>query len=191
MCILSVADKSLGCGQVIATLCSGLLGAVLILLWSVVTERSKERRESIAALTRTTEVALAHPELEDEELTNSWSRSVLSSRNVQDEECKFKRSDFIRYDIYCILLKNALERAWRAHGKKLSNLDKKVGIDEILVTHLKWMRDPGNIPENLEGYEKKFEDELTMRTLQLSQKMSNETTIPLSKWDIEAEGKRS
>ena len=92
-------------------------------------------------------IAIQYPYLESDHFTSSWSS-------------KFDRNDerYLRYDVYCTLIFNFLERLSKHFKYDKYKVENYVAIKDWVRLHGKYWNDPTSSYENIDSYEKEFVD---------------------------------
>jgi hypothetical protein len=92
-------------------------------------------------------IAIQHPYLESATFVKTWQHNKLS----EDER-------YVRYDLYCTLLFNFLERFCRYFKYKEDDIQKMIKMKEWVRLHKDYWRSPMDEFENIDGYCKEFRD---------------------------------
>jgi hypothetical protein len=90
-------------------------------------------------------IAINYPYLEQDSFCQEYDP------NSQDEK-------YLRYDNYCCLVFNFLERMWKHFNGDKAKIENFFGMKEMVVRHQKWWQAEINHCRNIEGYELKFCD---------------------------------
>jgi hypothetical protein len=104
-----------------------------------------EERRIDEMLNQINMISIQYPYLEDRKFILEWGNNKDSS----DDK-------FLRYDSYCIIVFNYLERLSAFYNYKTKKIERNVHISEIIKLHSEWWKSPTGDNENIEGYSKKF-----------------------------------
>lgn len=126
---------------VVSAVVSGAVGYVS----SVTVHRRAERSQLLDQVSDLNRLALEFPYLENDDFCRRWTPGDSDER-------------YQRYASYCCMVFNILERAWRHFKANRTNLEKHIGVRELIVRHQAWWKAPGDPTENLRGYEAGFRE---------------------------------
>lgn len=90
-------------------------------------------------------IAVQYPYVESKNFTNAWT----SEYDRNDERS-------LRYEIYCTLVFNYLERFAKFYSYSQKNIEKQIAMKAWVRIHAKYWRDPTEAYENVDTYEKPF-----------------------------------
>lgn len=113
-----------------ATVLSTVISTVIASVIAIVVSRSQNRTSSQQSIeenvTKMLDLTIAYPVLESEELCKKWPDS------------KIEEHDKIRYDSYCCLIFNTMERAWEHCNGGRQGLRTMLHVDELILRHQRW-----------------------------------------------------
>lgn len=109
--------------------------------WS---NRKQEEKRFKDELTKIIQISIQYPDLENEDFTNKYP---------SDES---KKSDYLRYDSYCILIFNLLEQLAVFYFYDKNKIEKFIFIEEWVHIHRKWWEYPEGKFKNQQGYTARF-----------------------------------
>jgi hypothetical protein len=87
---------------------------------------------------------IQYPYLENEKFINKYKKK------------KKKNEEYSRYDSYCTIVFNFLERVFVLYNFNLNKVNNFVHYRELIETHSRWWNHPDNYHENMKGYNQKF-----------------------------------
>jgi len=90
-------------------------------------------------------LSIQYPYFENPDFCSSYSDS-------------FSTDEFLRYDSYCCIVYNLLEKVWRHFNGDTNKINDFLGSKEIIKQHRQWWRSKRNIADNVEGYPLDFID---------------------------------
>ncbi|UOG40024.1 hypothetical protein MAL08_19975 (plasmid) [Leptospira noguchii] len=125
----------------IATIISASLSA-LISLYIAGKNNKKYLDDQLDSILK---IAVQYPYLENRSFTETWSKNIDQS----DEK-------YLRYDVYCTLIFNYLERLCKYYNYKLNSVNSHIAIKDWVRLHKKYWNDPLESYENIDTYEKEF-----------------------------------
>ncbi|XDD44686.1 hypothetical protein AB3N58_17730 (plasmid) [Leptospira sp. WS60.C2] len=125
----------------IATIISALTSAA-ISLYIASKNNKKYLDDQLDAILK---IAVQYPYLENRSFTKTWSSKI----DQNDEK-------YLRYDAYCTLLFNYLERLCKYYDFNLEKVNSHISIKEWVRLHKEYWNDPLEIFENIDTYDKKF-----------------------------------
>lgn len=128
----------------IATLTSAIISSSISILISRYTSKKNEERALDDLLLQINTLTINYPHFED-------SKFILNYRKH-----KTKNTEYLRYDSYCVIVFNFLERLCRLYNYDLVKINKFVHYVEMIECHGNWWLHEVNYSENQKGYEKKF-----------------------------------
>lgn len=138
--------------SIISTIISSLIAIILYLFKShsdkkFYKDKSKIEKEIFIKqqLDYILNIAIKYPYLEDSEFIKTWD----SNKNSNEEK-------YIRYDLYCTLLFNYLERMWNLFDKNKKEIEDFIDVKSWVVTHKRYWINPSSPHENQEGYSNEF-----------------------------------
>lgn len=109
--------------------------------------RSNARKALADQLDGIIKIAIEYPYLESSAFTASW----YLNRNSQDEK-------YLRYDNYCNLVFNFLERYCKHFFFRKSRIERGLDIKNWIRVHKSCWQYPSTPFENTDGYSKRFRD---------------------------------
>jgi len=92
-------------------------------------------------------IALQFPYLESKSFISGW----LTNKDGDDEL-------YLRYDIYCTLLFNFLERYCKFYKYNVEKIHKQLNVKDWVAIHRDYWESPNSPNENVDSYEKEFQD---------------------------------
>jgi hypothetical protein len=125
----------------IATIISALTSAS-ISLYIAAKSNKKYLDDQLDAILK---IAVQYPYLENKTFTKSWSSKI----DQNDEK-------YLRYDVYCTLIFNYLERLAKHYNFNLEKINSHISIKEWVRIHRNYWNDPIDPYENIETYDKNF-----------------------------------
>lgn len=129
---------------ILAALISSVTAAVVSWAMNRKTRRDQERSELRAFITQLNMIAIQYPYVEDDAFCAKWP-----SANPPAE------AD-MRYDNYCCLVFNLLERLWKHYKGRDDRIHAVFGATEMIRRHRVWWRSTRNRVDNLGGYDLGF-----------------------------------
>ncbi len=129
----------------IATLVSGLVNTVVTLN---LFRRNDEKRLN-DQLHDIIKLSVEYPYLEDKKFTNQWN-----TRNPDDER-------YTRYDNYCALVFNFLERLFEHYKYDVCKIEKFMDVKSWIRLHRHCWECPSTEFENTDGYDPRFRSIIT------------------------------
>lgn len=127
----------------LATLLSALTSAVITLLIN----RNKYRGNLNEQLDMILRIGIQYPYLENKECTCKWEEN----KELQNEK-------FQRYELYCTLLFNYLERVCKHFNYNEKKIERFLGVKQWVRIHKDYWENPAESFENVDGYEIKFRE---------------------------------
>jgi hypothetical protein len=125
----------------IATLISAVTSAIVATRISY-SNKVKNLDDQLDGLLK---IAIQYPYLESEHFTSTW----ISTFDLNDEK-------YLRYDVYCTLLFNFLERVSKHYRYQQAKIENFVAIKDWVRLHGRYWKDPTSSYENVDSYEKEF-----------------------------------
>lgn len=137
---------------VIATIISSLVALILYLLKES-RDKKREKKKSIIEremfvkqqLDSILNIAIKYPYLEDTNFISTWDEN----KNSTDEK-------YIRYDLYCTLIFNYLERMWNLFEGNEKDINDFIDVKTLVTPHKRYWINPPTPYENQDGYLKEF-----------------------------------
>lgn len=131
-----------------------LIGAVGGWISGTLKTRGQQRLAIDAQVQKLIEMSMTYPYLERDSYCSGWSKDA----DPNDD-------DRARYENYCCLLFNTLERAWELNwlwffskARRHAAVRKILHVDELICRHYAWFKNDG---ENLDGYSEGFYEFVT------------------------------
>lgn len=90
-------------------------------------------------------IAIQYPYLESINFANNWKSDISET----DEK-------YLRYDIYCVMLFNYLQRLSKYYKYNKVKIEDHLAIKSWVRQHATYWNNPSNSYENIDSYEKKF-----------------------------------
>jgi len=130
-----------GIATLVGTIITGGIASIIAIRSFALSEKRNRKKDIIDMLDRLIMISIEYPKVENIEFISKWGNAE------KDDECS-------RYDNYCCMIFNFIERLW-FYAKK----DKKVMNDivyyrEYIALHYKWWKINYNI--NQSGYPEGF-----------------------------------
>lgn len=125
----------------IATIISAITSATITLL---INNRGDKKRleDQLDAILK---IAVQYPYLESPDYAEKW----LENRQKEDEKS-------LRYELYCTLLFNYLERRCKFYKFNSEKIQADLNVKEWVRQHKLYWEQPVSSYENVDGYEEKF-----------------------------------
>jgi hypothetical protein len=127
----------------IATLISSCIAAGLTLYFN----RRNEIRTLNDQLDNIIKIAIQHPYLENSAFLRTWK----DNRHSEEEK-------YLRYDLYCTLLFNFLERFCLYFKCHEGRIQRRLAVKEWVRLHKDYWLYPQDNFENVDGYREEFRD---------------------------------
>lgn len=89
-------------------------------------------------------LAMQYPYLEDDAFCSSWG----SRKNAPKEDWE----KYQRYDNYCCIVFNVIERIFRFYGGRREKIEGFLAVKELIRRHKSWWAKPSGTLENINGY---------------------------------------
>ena len=90
-------------------------------------------------------ISIQHPYLESESFVKTWK-----------ENRKSTEEEYLRYELYCTLLFNFLERFCRYYKCNETKIQNRLNVKEWVRHHKDYWLNPPSDFENIDGYSKDF-----------------------------------
>lgn len=129
---------------IVAALVSAGIAAVVAWLISRKTRRDQERSELNALVAQLNAITIQYPILEDDDFCAKWPPKAPPAETD------------MRYDNYCCLVFNLVERLWRHFKGNAQKINDFFGATEMICRHRKWWLDSKNRTPNYGGYPLEF-----------------------------------
>jgi len=128
----------------IATLTSAIISSLISILVSRFNSKKNEERALDDLLIQINTLTIEYPYFEDSKFISNYRKH------------KTKNNEYLRYDSYCTIVFNFLERLCRLYNYDLNKVNKFVHYIELIESHGNWWLHETNYNENRKGYEKNF-----------------------------------
>ena len=125
----------------IITCFSTLFVGILAAIYYYISEKRIQRYELSHMLDTLIKISITYPYLEDKHFIAEWNPDIHDSKSC-------------RYDNFCCMVFNFLERLWLFYGGNQDKMKKIVAYREYIVDHSKWWK--AFHDENEKGYDKEF-----------------------------------
>ena len=133
---------------IIISLSSGLFSTIIAAFISLYVTTKSNKKAVIKSLQEQLDkilmISIEYPYLEDESFRESWSPN-----KVVDEK-------YLRYELYCVLVFNYMERISKFYKYNLSKINNHIDMKSWFRDHSKCWLNPTDKYENVEGYSKEF-----------------------------------
>lgn len=126
----------------VATIISTVVSSFVAFIAAKITLKYQERQNLNDLITKIIEMSLTYPYLEDDDYCLQWGCTQNKDENS------------MRYDNYCCIIFNLIERLWKHCNGNKKKIDELLYVDEMVKRHLRWWRSEYN---NLDGYDKRFQ----------------------------------
>jgi hypothetical protein len=113
---------------VAATIISTVLASIAAWRIAIMNMRHQERVSLDALVIKMIDISVKYPYLESDAFCDNWDSVDKNS------------DEAMRYDNYCCLVFNLLERAWRHFNRDVSKVDRFIYVNEIIKLHQKWWK---------------------------------------------------
>lgn len=132
--------------SILSTIISALIAAII----SIVISRNANKQSNLKSLNdqldNILKIAIEYPYLEDKVFRDSWNPNLVNEER------------YLRYDLYCNLVFNYLERISKFYNYNSKRIEKYLAMKEWIRDHSKCWLNPSKEYENVECYEKEFRE---------------------------------
>jgi len=129
----------------ISTIISSIIATITALIVVYKANKHQEKLRLDNELTRIIEISLTYPYLEHQTFINKWPEK----RNGEDER-------YMRYDIFCNLIFNYLEKLFNYYSGDIAKIESELNVRDWVISHkLAWQK-PSVMFENIDGYSQEF-----------------------------------
>lgn len=126
------------------TIISAIVAVLVSFIVTKITIKSSDETKLKDEIFQVNQLAIEYPYFEDDDFCDKYPI--------------YKDEKTLRYDSYCCIVFNLLEKIWKHFGGKKDKIEEFFGIKEMVIRHSKWWLSEVNRKENLSGYSKKFID---------------------------------
>lgn len=110
----------------VATILSTIVSSVVAFVTARYSVRHQKRQNLEDLITKLIEFSLEYPYLEDDNYCAAWAGKING-----DEES-------IRYENYCCVVFNLIERVWEFCRGNQKKMDKILYVEELVIRHYRW-----------------------------------------------------
>jgi hypothetical protein len=132
---------------VIATIIATIMASVINLLVNYFLQRKTEKTELDRELHQIIKYSFDYPYLESKAFISKWN----TMKDKEDDK-------YLRYEIYCNLLFNYLERLSRYYKYNRKDISSALNIQDWVRTHRDAWESPADKFENIDSYNSKFKE---------------------------------
>ena len=136
--------------DITAAAIASLISSVIATSVALFVNRDNRRKSLNDQLDSILKISIQYPYLEDPKFTATWN----ANKDSADEK-------YLRYDIYCNLVFNYMERLCEHHEYNEKKIQADVNIKDWIRVHKDCWHNPSSPYENADGYSKKLKNTLS------------------------------
>lgn len=131
--------------EIYSTIIATIISSLVAVIFGHKTNKSNDKKALQENLDTIIKIAIEYPYLESKSFANSW------------KQYKCEETDsYIRYDNYCTLLFNYIERLCKHHKFNKNKIENEVYVKDWILLHRQYWEYPHNPQENNSGYSIQF-----------------------------------
>ncbi len=130
----------------IATIISSIISSIVGLTIARINVKKTEERSLDALLIQINTLCIQYPYFENKKFISKYSHK----RKKKEEE------KYSRYDSYCTIIFNFLERLFVLYNFNENKVNKFVHFRELVLLHSEWWIHSDIYSDNIKGYNEKF-----------------------------------
>ncbi|MBL7976576.1 MAG: hypothetical protein JNJ85_16780 [Candidatus Kapabacteria bacterium] len=124
---------------------ASVLSTIVSVSVNLYVNKNGKRKDLNDQLDNILKIAIQYPYLENEDYTSLWKDN---RSNKEDQH--------IRYDLYCTMLFNYLERLCSFYKFNMIKIEEHIYIKDWIRLHKEYWLTPTSTYENIDGYSKEF-----------------------------------